>query len=220
MNKLSLFIKSQIQKSPSYHSMTKTTFAIATVLLMVMLSITLTAAHADTSNPISFEALKNQLTALTETLFEQKCVPGMVVSGIDSQGHVVCEDKGADSMSVIPFTTADMGYGTDTEYVGTGHSLISGINPIIVPADGTITNLVSRSNITPDPSESFIVTLLKNGKDTQLSCTISSGEKTCNDVDSVTVHTGDAIEAKITSTVSTDPEPLYVNTSILFAQSN
>ncbi|HSA97702.1 MAG TPA: hypothetical protein VLF17_01330, partial [Candidatus Nitrosotenuis sp.] len=89
-----------------------------------------------------------------------------------------------------------------------------------VPADGTITNLVSRSNITPDPSESFIVTLLKNGKDTQLSCTISSGEKTCNDVDSVTVHTGDAIEAKITSTVSTDPEPLYVNTSILFAQSN
>jgi len=202
--------------------MTKTNFVMTTVLLMATISVALTTAHADTSGAISLEMLQNQLTALTETLFEQKCVPGMVVSGIDSQGHVVCEDKrtDSDSMSVIPFTTADMGYGTDTEYVGTGHSLISGINPIIIPADGIITNLVSRANIEPDPNESFIVTLLKNGQETPLSCTISSGEKTCNDVDSVNVRTGDAIEAKITSTVSTDPEPLYVNTSILFAQSN
>jgi len=199
----------------------KTNLVTTIVLSIIAISVTLTTtAHADTSDILSFKMLQNQLNALRETLFEQKCSTGMVVNGIDSNGHVICEDEriNLNTMTVIPFTTADMGYGTDTKYVGAGNSLVEGINPVVIPVDGTITNLVSRSNITPDTNEFFIVTLLKNGQETLLTCTIFTDEKTCNDMDKVTVSTGDTIEAKIMSSVSTDPEPLYVNTSVLFTK--
>lgn len=62
------------------------------VFSAIVLSIGLSASYVGTRDVIHLQILQNQLTSLVETLFEQNCAPGMTVSGMDSQGHVVCEE--------------------------------------------------------------------------------------------------------------------------------
>ena len=74
-----------------------------------------------------------------------------------------------------------------------------------VPLDGKITNLTASSMrlgviVSPGIGESYKVTLVKNGIDTNLSCMIADNDSVCQNTSvSIQVFAGDRIDLKITS---------------------
>lgn len=120
------------------------------------------------------------------------------------------------SSSVITFFLCGAGGVDNVTFAGTycGNSYPENFD-IIIPIDGTISNLVVKSSIAPSVGQNYTMTVIKNGVDTPLTCTISNLDKTCKDfIHKVSVTAQDTIIERIDPSASSNST--NINTSVAF----
>lgn len=122
----------------------------------------------------------------------------------------------ASTQSVIYFSLGATGSINSPSFVGT-RSFFNADDPIIlIPVNGTISHLVARADFAAGVGESYKITVLKNGVDTSLTCTISNLDTTCTDsTHKVSVNAQDSVVGRIDSSTSSAESNLF--SSVAFA---
>lgn len=86
----------------------------------------------------------------------------------------------------------------------------------VMPLDGTFKNFYVRVNTAPSSGRSYVFTLVKNGSDTAITCTIADTATACEDIThTFTVVAGDTISLKATpSGTPTNPAGIHIGYQI------
>jgi len=163
-------------------------------------SSTLVSAQTnDTGNP--FEPLQKQIDSFRAAMTGQSCSSGKVVGGIDSNGHIICVTvtKGNAKIAQSPILFQNTGAQFILPVPLKGHGLV-------IPLAGIVDNLVINANVGAGPGKHLIVTILKNGATTPLSCTLENSLSCTDTTHSFSVNPGDLLEplttpSRLTNTV-------------------
>jgi hypothetical protein len=81
---------------------------------------------------------------------------------------------------------------------------------VLVPASGaTVSNLFARISTAPAAGASYTITVMDNGVDTSVTCTISALTTCSNTTDSVSVDPGHYLQVKVTQTLGATSNRMY-----------
>ena len=167
-------------------------------------SSTLVSAQTnDTGNP--FEPLQKQIDSLRASMTGQSCSSGKVVGGIDSNGHLICVTvtKGNAKIAQSPILFQNSGGQFVFPVTIKGHGLV-------IPLEGIVDNLVINANVGAGPGKHLIVTILKNGAVTPLSCMLENSLSCVDTTHSFSVNPGDLLEPQITANGHTNAVELRI----------
>lgn len=109
----------------------------------------------------------------------------------------------------------------ETVYGGFGGTsgLTAGDGDVPMTAAGTIGRLFVRCSSAPGSSQSFVVTMRRNGSDQALAVTITNTDQEGSDTSNTfSVVAGDRVEVKVVATGGT-PNNVVVNVSVQFTPS-
>ncbi|HEX5457273.1 MAG TPA: hypothetical protein VFX64_02675 [Candidatus Nitrosotalea sp.] len=151
----------------------------------VITSSTLASAETnDKGNPFTF--MQKQFDSLRTALTGQSCTIGMVVAGIDSNGHIVCVTV----KSPIFFQTFGGEFVFPASTKGPAY---------VIPLTGIVDSLVVSTNQDPGMGKHLIINILKNGSYTPLRCVLENLVSCTDTSHSFSVNPGDVLEPKVTS---------------------
>ena len=136
---------------------------------------------------------------------EIKCTTDQMIKWSGTQWE--CFDEKIGLLSTPIFFQHSSTSGGAPEWVGTTNQIFeerdSDKAAFVMPFSGTLSNLMAKSGTSgeatnPGPNESIILTVIKNGIDTSLSCTISDVQTECSDISNkIIIDQGDLIILRV-----------------------
>ena len=126
--------------------------------------------------------------------------------------------KNNESNAVFTFVAGLGTASTGPTYAGVGGGSNSpDTNPYIMPDDGELHNLVVHIPEALGEGKTATWTIMKNGEETELSCSISDEETACKNFDdSVTVNAQDRVVGKLVANEPTESVNLRPSSSVVF----
>jgi len=140
-----------------------------------------------------------------DTFVKIKCTKDQMIKWSGTQWE--CIDEKIELLSTPIFFQHSSTSGGVTEWVGTTNQIFnerdSDKASFVMPFSGTLSNLMAKSGTSgestiPGLNESIILTVIKNGIDTSLSCTISDVQTECSDISNkISIQQGDLIILRV-----------------------
>jgi hypothetical protein len=134
-----------------------------------------------------------------------KCTTDQMIKWSGTQWE--CFDEKIELLSIPIFFQHSSTSGGVPEWVGTTNQIFeerdSDKASFVMPFSGTLSNLIAKIGTSgeatnPGPNESIILTVIKNGIDTSLSCTISDVQTECSDTSNkISIIQGDLIILRV-----------------------
>lgn len=146
-----------------------------------------------------------------DTFAEIKCTTDQMIKWSGTQWE--CFDEKTELLSTPIFFQHSSTAGGVPEWVGTTNQIFderdSDKASFVMPFSGTLSNLMAKTGTSgqatnPGPNESIILTVIKNGIDTLLSCTISDVQTECSDTSNkINISQGDLIILRVNPSINT-----------------
>lgn len=162
-----------------------------------------------------------------DTLAEIKCNTDQMIKWSGTQWE--CFDEKIELLSTPIFFQHSSTSGGVTEWVGTTNQIFderdSDKASFVMPFSGTLSNLMAKSGTSgeatnPGPNERIILTIIKNGIDTSLSCTISDIQTECSDISNkINIQQGDLIILRVEPSIKAQLVNIRIS-ALLSPQSN
>jgi hypothetical protein len=162
---------------------------------------------------------------------------GLILAAAHAPGpvHAWIAQKGGSAAStsqvLLSSSAGNLGSAANPNYLPVGFGALSATtdsNYSVFSAPGTITTVRAKTVAAPTGAQTWTVTLRKNGSDTALTCTISSGSSSkCNGSGSVSFAAGDYASVKVAPANTPSVTrigiafvfaPTTANDTVLFAQ--
>ena len=148
-----------------------------------------------------------------DTFAEIKCTTDQMIKWSGTQWE--CFDEKTELLSTPIFFQHSSTSGGVPEWIGTTNQIFeerdSDKAAFVIPFSGTLSNLrakigTSGQATNPGLNENIILTVIKNGIDTSLSCTISDVQTECSDtLNKISIIQGDLIILRVNPSINAKP---------------